>query len=68
VGCKNLHNQEPHNAYPSSNIFRAIKSKVYGAWADEKIYHVSYSWWRNLKERDHLENLGVGGRIILKYI
>jgi hypothetical protein len=25
-------------------------------------------WWENLKERDHLENLGVDGSIMLKYI
>jgi hypothetical protein len=25
-------------------------------------------WWGNLKKRDHLENLGVNGRIILKWI
>jgi hypothetical protein len=25
-------------------------------------------WWGNLKERDHLENLGVDGRAILKWI
>ena len=23
-------------------------------------------WWENLRERDHSENLGVDGRIILK--
>jgi hypothetical protein len=23
-------------------------------------------WWGNLRERDHLEGIGVGGRIILK--
>jgi len=25
-------------------------------------------WWRNLRERDHLEHPGVDGRIILKWI
>jgi hypothetical protein len=25
-------------------------------------------WWENLRERDHSENLGVDGRIILKWI
>jgi hypothetical protein len=25
-------------------------------------------WWRNLEERDHLEDSGVDGRIILRWI
>jgi hypothetical protein len=25
-------------------------------------------WWEYLRERDHLENVGVDGRIILKWI
>jgi len=25
-------------------------------------------WWGNVRERDHLENPGVGGRIILRWI
>ena len=25
-------------------------------------------WWRNLKERDHLEDPGVDGRIIARWI
>jgi len=25
-------------------------------------------WWENLKKRDYLENLGVDGRIILRWI
>ena len=29
--------------------------------------HVGF-WWGNMKERDHLEDLGIDGTIILKYI
>jgi hypothetical protein len=25
-------------------------------------------WWGNLRERDHLEDLGIEGRIILRWI
>ena len=25
-------------------------------------------WWGNLKDRDHIEDLGLGSRIILKWI
>jgi hypothetical protein len=25
-------------------------------------------WWRNLSQRDHLKDLGVDGRVALKYI
>jgi hypothetical protein len=25
-------------------------------------------WWGNLRERDHLEDIGVDGRMILKWI
>jgi hypothetical protein len=26
----------------------------------------TWLWWGNLKENNHLENLGVGGRLLLK--
>ena len=27
-----------------------------------------YKWWGNMKIRDHLEELGIGERIILKWV
>jgi hypothetical protein len=35
------------------------------SWAEQ--VHTGF-WWRNLKERNLLKDLGVDGRIILKYI
>jgi hypothetical protein len=29
--------------------------------------HIAF-WWKNIKERDRLENLGVDGRVILKHV
>jgi len=35
-------------------------------WGREEV-HTGF-WWGNLKERDHLEDRGVDGRIILRCI
>jgi len=58
--------------YCSPNIVRVIKSRRM-RWAGHVscmgegrgIYRV---WWENLKERDHLEDPVIEGRIILRWI
>jgi hypothetical protein len=67
-----LHNEDLHNLYASPNIIRLIKSRSM-RW----VGHVAHMgemrnaykiWLENLKGRDHLEDLGVDGRIILEWI
>jgi hypothetical protein len=56
--------------YCSSNLNRMIKPRII-RWAG----HVAHMgrrgmrkgfWWEGQKERDHTEDVGVGGRIIIK--
>jgi len=39
---------------------------MYHAWGRTEIY--TRFWWGNLRERAHLEDSGVDGRIILRWI
>jgi len=39
------------------------RDKLYEMWRTEK--HTGF-WWVKIKERDHVENLGIDGTIILK--
>jgi len=68
-GWRRLHNGELHNAYASPNTISAIKSRRmrwvnYVVRCDKREMH-TIIWLENLKGRDHLEELGVDGKIIL---
>jgi hypothetical protein len=74
-GWRKLHTEELHNLYSSPNIIRMIESRSM-RWAGyvarmgrrrrrRRIYKILM---RNQKERDHKEDLDVGGRIKLKWI
>jgi hypothetical protein len=66
-----LHNEELRNLYFSPNDIKVIKSRrmrragMQHAW--EKGQMLTKFWSENLKGRDHLENLGVHGRIIIQW-
>jgi len=65
-----LHNEEHNYLYSSPNIVRVIKSRRM-RWAGF-IARMGESrgctgvWWENLRERDHLGDPGLHGRIILR--
>ena len=52
---RKLRSEELHDLYCSLNVI--------GVWGRWQLF-----WWGNMKERDHWEDLGVDGRIILKWI
>jgi hypothetical protein len=71
-GWRRLHNEELHNLYVSLNIIRVIKSRrmkwlghVARMGQKRNAYNILVG---NLKERDHLEDIGVDGRVILEWI
>jgi hypothetical protein len=64
---RKLHNGELHNLYSSPDIIRQIKSRRV-RWAGHvarmgegrNVYRV---WWESPKEKDHLKDRGVEGRM-----
>ena len=70
---RKLHNEELSDLYCSPNIVRVIQSKrmilaghVACMGGKDEVY--TGFWWGNIRERDHLEDPGLYGGIILKLI
>jgi hypothetical protein len=72
VEWRKLHNEELKDLYFSPDIVLVIKSRrmrLAGHVACMGIGEMYTGfWWENMGERDHLEDPGVGGRIILRWI
>jgi len=69
---RKLHNEELNKLYTSPNTVRVIKSRrmrwvQHVACMGRKEAYTGF-WWGNLRERDHLKDPGVDGRIILRWI
>jgi hypothetical protein len=69
---RKLHNEELNDRYFSPNIFRVMKTETNKMVGPCSMYggaEVCTGFWRgNLRERDHLEDQGMDGRIILRWI
>ena len=66
---RKLHNEELNDLYSSPNLVRVIKlrrMRLAGQWGRGEAY--KGFWWRNLRERDHLGDPDLDGRIILRWI
>ena len=69
---RKLHNEELHDLWSLPNIVNLIKSRrmrwavTWQEWGRGGV-HTGF-WWGDMREGDHLEDLGVDGMIILKRI
>jgi hypothetical protein len=67
---RKLHNEELNVLYSAPNVVRVIKSRIM-RWEGHVArmgIEAGYTrfWWGNLKEREHLGDPGIDGRIILR--
>jgi len=63
-----LHRTEFHDFYSSSDVARTIKSRRMRWTGHAERSGERRVWWGNMKEGDHLEDLHVDGKTILKCI
>ena len=66
---RKLHNEDLNDLYSSPNIAWVIKSRwaVHVVRIGERRGYIGFGWG-NMRESDHLEDQGVDGRIILRWI
>ena len=69
---RKIHKEERNDLYSTPNIVRVIKSRII-RWVGHlarmgRKEEYTGLWWGNLRERDHLRDPGVDGRIILRWI
>jgi hypothetical protein len=62
-----VHNEELQNLHSSPYIIRVIKPRMQWMW---RVWgrHIQGFSGGNLKERHHLEDLSIDGRLILKWM
>jgi hypothetical protein len=70
---RKMHNKELDDMYSLPHIVRVIKSRIlrwagYVARMGETGVAYTEFWWGNLRERDHLGDPGLDGRITLRWI
>ena len=63
---RKLHNEELNDLYSSPNTVRVMKWAGHVARVGETRGYTGI-WWGNLREREHLGDPGVDGRIILRW-
>jgi hypothetical protein len=69
---RKLHNEGRNDLYSSPNIIRVIKIETnemggaYSTYGGEESKLYTGFWWGNLRQRNHSENPGVDGSLILR--